>query len=162
MKKKIIFGYWFYPFGGFAGIGLGICGILFESLYPTTPEDKSINIALLIVFPIITLIFFFATCHVLFQFIVLSEEGIKAKTVWRTIRALKWEEIKEVRYERFYISVQGGFSSGWFVFDDGVERKQVNGLIHKNTHITVKANKRTRKIIETFWHEPIVEKTNRP
>ena len=138
-------------------MALGLLCILVITIAPTE-SDKSSIIGLTIAISLMMLFFFLVTCHFLFQYTVISEKGIKARTVWRTLRALKWEEVKEVRYERFYVSVQGGFTTGWYVFDDGVERKQANGLVGKYSHITVKASRRAKKIIETFWHEPIVEK----
>lgn len=94
------------------------------------------------------------------QYVIVSEEGLKARCLWFTIRTLKWDEVKEVRCERFYVSVEGGFTSGWFVFDDGVERKQIgNGSVlrKKANYITLTASKRARKTIETYWNGPIVE-----
>ena len=70
---------------------------------------------------------------------------------------MKWEEVREVRKERFYVSVEGGFTSGWYVFDDGVERVMHSGIIKKNTHIAIPANKRNKKIIEQFWQGEIKE-----
>lgn len=153
--KKVIFGYWYYNLGGLVGMGLGIWIIVFCALNLQTTSDLIIGIS---VGSLEFIFFFIVTCLLLFQFTVLSNEGVKTRTIWRTIRFIKWEDVKEIRYERYYVSVQGAFTCGWYLFDDGIERAQVNGLVSKKTHITVPASKRARKKIELFWHKPIVEK----
>lgn len=95
------------------------------------------------------------------QFAVISENGIKIKTIFRTIRFLEWSLVKEIYYKKLYISFRYGFKTGWFVFDDGIEREQHVGGVTKKTHIVVPSSKRNRKIIEMFWHEPIIEKENK-
>ena len=159
MKKGIIWGHWFYFFGAIVLISVTLLyNVLFILLIIAQPNNITTSVPALL-FGIINFVYIIIlTCNFLIQVTVISEEGVKTRSVWRTIRALKWEQVKEVRYERFYISVKGGFSSGWFVFDDGEERKQLNGLVRKNSHITGRATKRARKIIEMFWHGPIVEK----
>ena len=151
MKKKVIFGYWFYNITSIIFIGMGVIGIIFVYKYDGPFWAYIPFIVNVAYFSIIGFVY-------LFQLTVFSDTGIKTKTVGRTIRELKWDEVKEVRYERFYVSVAGGFTSGWYVIDDGVVRQQRNGLVRKNSHITVRATKRARKVIEEFWHGPIVEK----
>ena len=92
------------------------------------------------------------------QFTIISESGIKTRCLWRTIRKLKWEEVKEVRLESFYVSSANGFTSRWYVFDDGEERFQKNGIVHKNSHITLLYSKRAQRAVETFWKGEVVNK----
>lgn len=165
MKKQVFLGYWFYLFGMTIAISLSICMIVLEvwQLITIPPEENSTITALYWGLPIsilvlITLIYLMGYCSL--QFIILSENGIKARCLWFTLRELKWEEVKEIRYERLNVSVQGGFTSGWFVFDDGIERKQIgNGsVLRKNANqITLHASKRARRAIEYFTDKPIVE-----
>ena len=158
MKKVTIWGYWFYTFAAIiltaVAVAVNIICIL-SMVYQS--EDNFLPVAFAILF-FCTISLIFAFGNFTLQFSVISEKGIKTRAVWRTIRFLKWEEVKEVRYERFYVSVLGGFTSGWYVIDDGIERHQHNGLVKKNSHITVRATKRARKAIDAFWHEQIVEK----
>ena len=109
---------------------------------------------------LIALFMIFLMGYYIVQYVVISEEEIKVRCLWFTIRKLKWEEIKEIRYERFCVSIPGGVTSGRFVFDDGIERKQIgngNMLRKKANYITLTASKRAGKIIEIYWRKPIVE-----
>lgn len=151
MKKKIVFGYWFYNIFPIVFIGVWVFAIILISNYDVPLWVYIIFIVEIAFFSIVGSVYYF-------QFTVFSDKGIKTRTILRTIRELKWDEVKEVRYERLYVSQPGAFTTGWYLFDDGVERKQLNGLGSKHTHITVKASKRTRKIIEQFWHGEIIEK----
>lgn len=99
------------------------------------------------VFPIYTLLALFCVwflCYFFIQFTILTEEGIKVRCLWCTIRKLTWEEVKEVRLESFYVSVEGFFSSKWYLFDDGEQRIIKNGLVNKKTHITLNYSKRAK------------------
>lgn len=158
MKKIIICGYWFYTFAAIiltaVAITINVICIL-SMVYQS--EDNFLPVAFAILF-FCTIALIFAFGNFTLQFTLISENGIKTRAVWRAIRSIKWDEVKEVRYEKFHVSVLGGFTSGWYIIDDGVERKQFNGLVRKNSHITVRATKRARKAIEAFWHGIIVEK----
>ena len=57
----------------------------------------------------------------------------------------KWEEVTEVCLQKFYVSVEGAFTSKWYVIRDGVNRPMRNGLTRKDSHITLPASKRTKK-----------------
>ena len=163
MKRKVFLGYWYYFFGGiilaFVSIGL----VVFEIAQLIT-VPKEVNPTITVLYWMLPLTFLgavFMTCMMGFfmiQFTIMTEEGIEARCLWRRIRKLKWEEVKEVRYERFYVSVQGAFSSGWYVFDDGLERSQANGLMGKTTNITLPATKRVRKAINQFYKGEVIER----
>ena len=157
MKKITILGYWFYTLAAFIFVILSFslnCVVLF--IIKAQPDDKLGPLALSFTILCTLIILIWALCFFV-QITIISENGIKTRAICRTIRYLKWEDVKEVRYERFDVSVKGFFTSGWYLIDDGVERKQPNGLVRKNSHITVKATKRARKALETFWHGPIIE-----
>ena len=162
--RKIIFGYWFYTIGIIifilAGLGLSLLIIALGIVYPEDYIASQFSgwIILVIMFLSGTVFLVIIAGSQIIQFVVVSEKGIKIRAPFRTIRALEWSEVKEVRHEKFYVSVHGGFSTGWYVFDDGMERKQYSGFVSKKSHITVHASKRARKIIEAFWHEPIIER----
>lgn len=157
-KRKIILGYWYYT----------IVGGVFALILPWGPIVIMVmQMAYISLLPALYyFLLWIAVCGLLWgligyyaiQFTILTEDGIKVRCLWRTIRKLKWKEIKEVRLEKFWVSVQGGFSSKWYVFDDGVERPFTNGIAHKNTHITLPSSERTKKIVGEFWTGGIIEK----
>ena len=163
MKKKVFLGYWYYLFGGVILSLLSIvCVVLQIVILICIPKEVNPTVTVLywglpLMFILAVLIIFILGRNIL-QFTIMTEEGIKARCLWNTLRKLKWEEVKEVRYERFYVSVQGAFSCGWYVFDDGVERVQRNGLMTKKSHITLPATKRVRKAIHQFYKGEVVEK----
>ncbi|MBE7067979.1 MAG: hypothetical protein E7381_01615 [Clostridiales bacterium] len=161
-NKKIVLGSLFYFIGGIVESLLSIALFIFEllSLIFISPKVNPTITALYYGFPITTIaciVVVVGMGYIAFQFTIFTKDGIRVRCLWGTIRYLKWEEIKEVRNERFYVSVQGGFTSGWYLFDDGVERVKRSGIIKKNTHITIPANKRNKKIIEEFWQGEIKE-----
>lgn len=159
MRKVTVWGHWFYFVSAIVMlVVVALYDWLAILLMIAQPKIMFSLILLLLVGIAMTSFIIVWACNFFMQFTVISEDCIKTRAVWRTIRALKWEQVKEVRYERLNISSRGGFTSGWFVFDDGVERNQPNGLVRKNTHIVMRATKRTRKIIDMFWRGPIVER----
>ena len=161
-KRKIVFGYWFYNIGALIMMTLSLAESIFVVVQVITVSSE-VNPTIKALyylgpFVIIGLILFiYLLGYSVFRFVIFTKDGIRVRCLWGTIRYLKWEEIKEVRNERFYISVQGGFTSGWYLFDDGVERVARSGIVKKNTHITIPANKRNKKIIEQFWQGGIKE-----
>lgn len=163
MKKKIFYGYGRYNISGFTmtlvSIALLIYLIVSYCSNPIEPEAIPAFISVIIFLLIFTISIFFATCHYLFQFTVFSEEGIETRTIWRTIRFLKWKDVKEVRLEKYYVAVMRGTAPNkWLIFDDGVERQRSGGLVNKKTYITISATKKARMLVEEFWHGPIIEK----
>ena len=164
MKKQIFAGYWFYVIGGsICGFLLPIGWIIFEVLQILTvsKETNPTMVVAYYAFPFVILTCFylmFAIGYYALQFTIISESGIKTRCLWRTIRKLKWEEVKEVRLESFYVSSANGFTSRWYVFDDGEERFQKNGIVHKNSHITLNYSKRAKRAVETFWKGEVVDK----
>ena len=164
MKKKIICGYWFYTVGFLIllllHIGVTSFIISLDIIYPEEYLQSQLGASIVLVLMLVpgSVYLIIVGGNLIIQFTVFSEKGIKVRAPFCTIRSLDWSEVKEVRYEKLYVSVPGGFTKGWYVFDDGIERKQGSGLVSKKSHIVVPATKRTKKIIETFWHEPIIEK----
>lgn len=163
MKKQIFFGHKYYLFVTllvfvFAAI---IIAIMVYSLIAVSPEvNPSIPVLywMMPLFAVISITVIAFMGYFLVQYTVISEDGIKAKCLWCTIRKLKWEEVKEVRYERLYANPEWLLSPGWFVFDDGVvRRKTVNEFIirKKANYITLRAAQQTKEIIEKYWHGPI-------
>ena len=159
-NKKIVFGHWFYLIGGIILMLVSVVSPIFflimDILYLPRPWD-SVEYCFLILIIIAGSSEFFLVGRYTIQFTVFTKDGIRARCLWGTIRYLKWEDVKEIRNERFFVSVQGGFTSGWYLFDDGVERVIRSGIVKKNTHITIPANKRNKKIIEEFWQGEIKE-----
>ena len=158
-KKKILFGYWFYNIGCIIAIILSVAMMVFMIvsfiLLKETFDQKLSEISCCL----IAIIVIYLSGYHVFRITIFSEEGIEVRGMWCTIRKLKWEEVKEVRNERFYVSVEGGFTSGWYLFDDGVERpRHHSGLCNKKTHITIPANKKNKQIIEEYYQGEIVEK----
>lgn len=163
MKKKVFLGYWFYFFGGIILSLVSVGLVVFElAQIITVPIEVNPTMRVsYICFPFILIMAVFMVYMMgrnMFQFTIMTEEGIKARCLWNTIRKLKWEEVKEVRYEKFYVSVQGAFNCGWYVFDDGVERPQKNGLMSKKSHIVLPATKRVREAINQFYNGEVIEK----
>ena len=166
MKKHVFLGYWFYLVGAiiFISLSIGLIAFMAVMLITVSPEVNPTITELywgLPLYAFLAIICTYLTGYYMVQYVIVSEVGIKARCLWFTIRTLKWEDIKEVRLEKFYVSVDGAFTSGWYVFDDGVERKKIgNGVIlrKKANHITLPSSKQAKKIIELYWHEPIVTK----
>lgn len=165
MKKQVFVGYWFYVIGGsICGLLLPLGLIIFEALQILT-VSKETNPTIVVsyyAFPFIVLLcscLMFVIGYYALQFTIISESGIKTRCLWGTIRELKWEEVKEVRLESFYVSSTNGFTSRWYVFDDGEKRLQKNGIVHKNSHITLLYSKRAQRAVETFWKGEVVNKT---
>lgn len=163
MKKRIFISYWFYFLGGIILV-LGSMGLVIFEIVQILTISKEVNPTIIYsyyFFPLLVLLMFYMTFiagYLLFQFIILTEEGIKVKCLWGTIRKLKWEEVKELRLEKFYVSTPGAFTAKWYVFDDGVNRKFTNGIASKKSHITLPYSKHKQKAIEEFWKGEIVEK----
>jgi hypothetical protein len=166
MKKRIFLGYWFYFFGAIiADIGT-LAVVLFQVLsliyVPVEVNPDVVTLYWSVPLTILMAIFMIgAMGYVGMQFTIISEEGIKVRCLWCTIRKLKWAEVKEVRCECFYVSVQGAFSSRWYVFYDGVDRPIRNGIAWKNSPITLPFSKRATKAINEFWKGEIIEKVYR-
>ena len=163
MKKQVFAGYWFYVFGGIFGFfgSFGLVIMEFVFLFTVSPEENPTVKDLAYAIPIsiiLCILFVTALGAYLLQFTIISESGIKTRCLWRTIRKLKWEEVKEVRLESFYVSSANGFTSKWYVFDDGEERFQKNGIVHKNSHITLNYSKRAKRAVETFWKGEVIDK----
>lgn len=163
-EKQVFVGYWFYVFGGIFGFLLAfVCtGMQLVALLTVSPEVNptikdlyySLPISIIIIIPFVIVLGYY-----MLQFTIISESGIKTRCLWGTIRELKWEEVKEVRLESFYVSSTNGFTSRWYVFDDGEKRLQKNGIVHKNSHITLLYSKRAQRAVETFWKGEVVNKT---
>ncbi len=161
--KKVFLTYWFYIFAFFITLLLFTSFVAFCIIYlctvsvevnPTVPTLYYLTpIAIIMAAFMISVSGYY---H--FQMTILTPEGVKSRCLWCTIRELKWEEVKEVRLQAYYISVQGGFVSGWFVFDDGEEKREVNGLMSKKTHIVLRYNKRTKAAVEKFCKDKLVVK----
>ena len=154
--KKVFLTYWFYIFGFFIGTILTMGEVVFCIVCLCT-DSKEVILYYLTPIMIIMMVFMISVSgYYHFQMTILTPEGVKSRCLWCTIRELKWEEVKEVRLQAYYVSVQGGFASGWFVFDDGEERREVNGIMEKNTHIVLRYNKRTKAAVEKFCKDKLV------
>ena len=163
MKKKIASGYWYYNIGSFIGMlsGIGVGGLACTAAIITPIEVNPSVVVLYYTMPV-WLFITFGLPWMLgawgIRFFVFTEEGIEARSLWGTIRKVKWEDVKEIRSVRLYVSVQGAFTAGWFFIDDGIERiAHHSGLMDKTTDMTIPANKHNRKIIEMFWKNGIVD-----
>ena len=161
MKKHVFFGYWYYRFIfiNFFVFSAITIGIMTYSLIEVSPEDNSSIPMLYWLVPLFTVILITVMAvlgYYMLQWVVVSEEGIKARCLWCTIRKLKWEEVKEIRYEMFYVNREWAYSSGWYVFDDGAVRRQRSGIFNKKSHITLRATKRAEEVIGKYWQQPIV------
>ncbi|MDE7440183.1 MAG: PH domain-containing protein, partial [Clostridia bacterium] len=120
----------------------------------TSVEENHTVVVLYYLIPFFVASSIFFVCYAgffLIQYTIISDLGITVRAPFRTIRKIKWEEIKEVREEKFYISVDGAFQTGWIIFDDGIDRPMRNGLVRKNTYIVVPNKKRNKKIIRMFY-----------
>lgn len=165
MKKQIFFGYWFYllSMAVITLLSVVILAIEVWQMVTVSPTANPTVTDLYWCMPItaaVVMVMIFLTGYYAIQIVILSEEGIKVRCLWCTIRKVKWSEIKEIRYEKLNVSTQGGFTSSWFVFDDGVVRKQIgNGsVLRRNAnHITLHYSKRACKAIEYFSRKPVKE-----
>lgn len=161
MKKKIFIGYWFYMVGSIIAFAISLFVIVFivarTIIAPQELIVKMCVYSFITTIIGITLIAFMG--YYMMQFVIVTEDGIKVRCLWCTIRKLRWEEVKEVRFQHFYVSVNGAFSCNWYVFDDGINRNEKSGVVKKNTHITLVASKRAKKVIEEFWKGEIKDNT---
>lgn len=161
MNKKIFIGYWFYMVGSIIAFIMSFLVIaFFIARTIIAPQEAIVKMCVYTFITIITGVTLMALMgYYMMQFVVVTEEEIKVRCLWCTVRKLRWEEIKEVRCERYYVSGKGAFSFNWYVFDDGVKRQEKSGVVKKNTHITLVASKRAKKAIEEFWKGEIKDKT---
>lgn len=156
MKKQIFFPYWFHILAALIFPLLCIALLVLEILLPT--EDVQTLYWCLPLTVIMTIFMIIAMGYYMMQFTIITNEVIKVRCLWCTIRTLKWQDVKEVRFEGVNISVQGGFSRGCYIFDDGIVRKKVgNGSILRKeaNYIVLPASKRAKVVIEKFWKNEI-------
>lgn len=159
MKKQIFFPYWFHFLAALIFPLLCIALLVLEILLPI--EDGSTLYWCLPLTVIMTIFMIIAMGYYMMQFTIITNDAIKVRCLWCTIRTLKWQDVKEVRYESINVSVQGGFTRGCYIFDDGITRKKIgNGSVlrKKANDITLPASKRAKIVIEEFWKSKIINK----
>lgn len=92
----------------------------------------------------------------MFQWIIIDENHITAKCIYGTIKKIKWDDLKDIVFERFDIG-SPGIKSGWFVFvEEGKRLYQKNGVITKDSYITLKSNRKTLETIKCYWNKKII------
>ena len=159
MKKQVIFVHWYYILLAIIFSLVFIAIVVTEAvlLITVSPEVNPAITKLNFMIPLSCVILILEIAvigYYMIQYVVVSEEGIKWRCLWRTIRTLKWEEVKGIRFQPNAGQV-GALTSGWFVIDDGVERKLRIGIFVRNSYIVMRATTRAKKVLEQYWHEPI-------
>jgi hypothetical protein len=105
-------------------------------------------------------LFFLISGKYYFQWVLVDKDELVARCLWKVLVRKKWTDILEVKVVRFPISVRGGFSSCWFVFEDGApDTDWHNYVLDEKRPIMIKCTKRSSRIIKQIWNGPIIEDT---
>ncbi|MFH5881785.1 hypothetical protein [Liberiplasma polymorphum] len=91
----------------------------------------------------------------MFQWTIIDKKYIKSRNLFKTIRETHWRDIKEVALVKFNLG-GAGTAVKWLVLKDKDEDiKQYNGLMSKDTYITIRYSKRAVRVIRENWNEKI-------
>jgi len=161
-KKHRFIGYWFLYFGALflLFLPLAISGVMLNMLinYPGNQTAEVVTLLVRSIFSFFLLLYISGKSH--FQWVVVGQEGLIARCLWKVLVQKKWTDIREIKIVRYPISVRGGFYSRWYLFGDGTpDDKWHNYILDEKRPIMIKYNKRSSKIIKQFWNDPINEET---
>lgn len=91
----------------------------------------------------------------MFQWTIIDNKKIRSRNLFGTILEVQWYDIKEVVLVKFNLS-GAGTAVKWIVLKDKDEDiKQYNGVMNKNTFITIRYSKRAVRVIRTYWKDKI-------
>lgn len=154
-RKHIFFTYWFYLLSVLimSALALSLIIFLIGALY-LTPENPTIKV-LYIVLPI-SIVFFFILALVFLsktlQWVEITDEGLKSRSVLLTFRFVEWSHVKKVYLERMDVSVPNAFKTGWIIVEDDILQTDDfrNGMNSKKTYIRIKDSRRARSVLAKY------------
>ena len=159
MKRKVYFTYLYYMIGGTVGLLMPLLlSIITGYAIVVSPENPTIQYAYIALF--IGIIGFILFLNIwgkkMIQWIIIDETYITAKCLFGVIKKVKWDDLKDIIFEKFDIG-SPGIKSGWFVFvEAGKKLYQRNGVITKDSYITLKSNRKTLETIKCYWNKKII------
>jgi hypothetical protein len=163
MKPKYRFlGSWFLFLSAFVLLFLPLLlGGFVLNLLIEFPHSQTIEKIAILSFCLIGFILLFMVSgknH--FQWVLMDQEELVARCLWKVLVRKKWTDIRGVKIVRFPISVRGGFSSRWFIFEDGTpDTDWHNYILDEKRPIMIKCTKRSSRIIKQLWNGQIIEET---
>jgi len=96
----------------------------------------------------------------LVQWTIIDKNKIRSRNIFKTILEAQWNDIKEVALVKFNLS-GAGTAVKWFVLKDKDEEiKQKNGVMNKDTFITIRYSKRAVRVIRIYWKDKITNLDN--
>ncbi len=90
-----------------------------------------------------------------FQWLRFDESGITVKSILGLSHAYRWDEVKEVRLESYFISTGVSYKYFLIIVNDE-EKYQCNGIVRDDSNITAKYTEKMYKIIKANWKNSIV------
>ena len=159
MKRKFYPTYLFYWISGIIALMMPF-GLSVFMIYVIGNDENNQSIIydfLILFISASTFVFFIIIMgKKMFQWIIIDENHITAKCIYGTIKKIKWDDLKDIVFERFDIG-SPGIKSGWFVFvEEGKRLYQKNGVITKDSYITLKSNRKTLETIKCYWNKKII------
>lgn len=161
MKTKYLFvGYWFLYFGGIFLILITLPEIILPIMMfvfdPGNQTGVLVGVFLVGLFSFSAMLIISGKNH--FQWVIVDQEGLSARCLWKVLVQKKWTDIRKVKIVRYPISVSGGFYSRWFVFEDErIDTGRHNYILEEKRPIMVKYNQRSLRIVKKFWSGMIDE-----
>ena len=96
-----------------------------------------------------------------FQWVIIDKNRIRSRNIFKTILEAQWKDIKEVVLVMFNLS-GAGTAVKWLVLKDKDEDiKQYNGVMNKDTFITIRYSKRAVRVIRIYWKDKITNLDDR-
>lgn len=161
MKTKFRFiGYWFLFFGAIILLLLPLVmsGFMVTMLikYPGVNTTFAIGMFTFGISSFLIFLYISGKSH--FQWVVIDQEGLIARCLWKVLVRKKWTDIRKIKIVKYPISVRGGVYSRWFVFEDSTpDEMWHNYILDEKRPIMIKYNKRSSKILKQFWNGSIYE-----
>lgn len=118
---------------------------------PQSSEELPICIFLIIVFSLISIFFFVIFGFLIIQWVVITDETIVAKCLFKTIQKSEWRDVKEIK--QVAMSYQPlNPKMNWLVFIDSKDSLLYpkSPFNFKGRYIRIKASKKNRKFLETL------------
>jgi|GEM_PF-2203808 len=129
-------------------------------VYRSTDPQNGTTIVLAIVFTLITVFMTYMLGISMFQWTIIDENKIRSRNFFKTILEVQWSDIMEVVLVKFNLS-GAGTAVKWFVLKDKDEEiKQKNGVMNKDTFITIRYSKRAVRVIRIYWKDKITNLDN--
>jgi len=146
--------------GGMILIMFSIGSVVFSffwliALYRVQDPELWVIIGFLGFSIVFTVFLIYSLGHNMFQWTIIDNKKIRSRNIFKTILEVQWKDIKEVVLVMFNIS-GAGTAVKWIVLKDKEEDiKQYNGVMNKDTFITIRYSKRAVRVIRTYWKDKI-------